>query len=106
MPTFARLREEEMERDLISERTKDALHLKIIKNERAGQIPYGWRLAEDRKRILESKKEQETIGLIRELSNNIYNYSALCRELTRQGCTPIGKQWHAQSIKNILKRAA
>ena len=29
------------ERDTISERTRDALHLKIIKNERAGQVPYG-----------------------------------------------------------------
>jgi hypothetical protein len=52
------LREEEMERDLISKRTKDALHLKIIKNERAGQIPYGWRLAEDGKKLLEIRKEQ------------------------------------------------
>src|SRR5664280_2088883 len=35
------------ERDTISERTKDALQMKIGKNERAGQIPYGWYLADD-----------------------------------------------------------
>lgn len=94
------------ERDTISERTRDALHLKIVKNERAGQVPYGWTLAEDGKTLLENQKEQRAIELVRELHAKGYNYSAICRELTGRGFQPLGKQWHAQSIKNILRKAA
>lgn len=94
------------ERDTISERTKDALQLKIVKNERAGQVPYGWRLAEDGNTLSKNEKEQTAIRLIKDLHTKGYNYSAICRELTGRGFKPLGKQWHAQSIKNILKRAA
>jgi DNA invertase Pin-like site-specific DNA recombinase len=93
------------ERDTISERTRDALQLKIVKNERAGQVPYGWTLGEDGSTLIENPEEQEAIGLIRDLRAKGYNYSAICRELTRRGYQPLGKQWHAQSVKNILKRA-
>jgi DNA invertase Pin-like site-specific DNA recombinase len=96
----------QMERDLISERTKDALAMKIIKNERAGQIPYGWVLAEDGNTLVVNVEEQKAIHLIKELHGEGYNYSAICRELTRRGYQPLGGYWYAQSIKNILKRAA
>ena len=96
----------QMERDLISERTKDALRHKISRNERAGQIPYGWALAEDGKTLVMNDEEQKTIRFIKELHEKGYNYSAICRELTRQGYQPLGGYWYAQSVKNILKRAA
>jgi DNA invertase Pin-like site-specific DNA recombinase len=96
----------QMERDLISERTKDALRHKISRNERAGQIPYGWVLAKDGKTLVMNVEEQKTILFIKELHAKGYNYSAICRELTRQGYQPLGSYWYAQSVKNILKRAA
>jgi site-specific DNA recombinase len=96
----------QMERDLISERTKDALRHKISRNERAGQIPYGWSLAEDGKNLVTNVEEQNAIRLIKNLHGEGYNYSAICRELTKQGHQPLGSYWYAQSIKNILKRAA
>ncbi len=96
----------QMERDLISERTKDALQMKIIKNERAGQIPYGWMLAEDDITLVMNDDEQKAIRLIKELHGEEYNYSAICRELNKQGHQPLGSYWYAQSIKNILKRVA
>lgn len=52
------------ERDTISERTRDALRLKIVKHERAGQVPYGLCLAEDGKALLEIEREQKVITLI------------------------------------------
>lgn len=94
------------ERDTISERTRDALQSKVARNERAGQIPYGYILGTDGNTLMENEKEQEAIRLIKELHNKGYNYSAICRELTRKGYEPNGKQWHAQSVKNIIKRAA
>jgi len=96
----------QMERDLISERTKDALRHKISRNERAGQIPYGWRLTEDGKTLVMNIEEQKTIRFIKGLRAKGYNYSAICRELTKQGHQPLGSYWYAQSVKNILKRVA
>ncbi|HQM80504.1 MAG TPA: recombinase family protein [Syntrophorhabdaceae bacterium] len=96
----------QMERDLISERTKDALQHKIDRNERAGQIPYGWTLSPDRKTLLPNPKEQKAIALIRDLHNKGYSYRAICRELDKKGHKPVGKVWHAKTIGSILKRAA
>jgi len=96
----------QMERDLNSERAKDALRHKISINERAGQIPYGWELDNDGKTLVMNVEEQKTIRFIGELHEEDYNYSAICRELNKQGHQPLGSYWYAQSVKNILKRAA
>lgn len=71
----------EMERDLIAERTKDALRHKIENNERAGQIPYGWTLAPDGKALIVKDDEQEIIQLIRDRKDVWLGYRAICREL-------------------------
>ena len=94
------------ERDTIAERTKDALRLKIVKNERAGQIPFGWRLATDKRSLIKDVEEQQAISLIGELSGKGYSLRAICRELEKKGYQPIGRRWHAKTIRSILKRAA
>jgi site-specific DNA recombinase len=94
------------ERDTTAERTKDALRLKILKHERAGQIPYGWRLAEDGKTLLKNDEEQGVISLVRNSSTKGHSLREICRELAREGYRPIGKQWHPKTISSILKRAA
>lgn len=94
------------ERDTISERTRDALQHKIKKNERAGQIPYGWMLREDGKTLVENPKEQKAISLIRDLHNKGYSFRAICRELEVKQHQPIGHKWHPQTISNILRKAA
>jgi site-specific DNA recombinase len=94
------------ERDTISERTRDALRMKVSRGQRAGQVPYGYSLAPDGNTLIENDREQDAIRLIKSLSEKGYNLSAICRELTEQGYKPLGSRWHAQSIKNILRRAA
>jgi DNA invertase Pin-like site-specific DNA recombinase len=94
------------ERDTISERTRDALHLKIVKNERAGQVPYGWALGEDGKTLIRNEREQKAISLILELNGKGYSHRAICRELEREGYQPVGKKWHHQTIQNILRKVA
>jgi DNA invertase Pin-like site-specific DNA recombinase len=94
------------ERDTISERTRDALHLKIVKNERAGQVPYGWRLAENKRTLLADPKEQEAISLIKDLYAQGYSLREICRDLEGNGYEPVGRKWHPQTIKNILRKAA
>lgn len=96
----------QMERDLISERTKDALQHKISKNERAGQVPYGWTLSQDGRTLIPNKKEQKAIALIRDLHKKGYSYRAICRELEARRHEPIGAKWHHQTIKNILGKVA
>ncbi|MFO0754323.1 MAG: recombinase family protein [Thermodesulfovibrionales bacterium] len=93
----------QMERDLISERTRDALQHKISNNERAGQVPYGWKLAEDGNTLLPVPEEQEVIAAIKKLHGRGMGYRAICRELEAIGN---GRKWHPQTVKNILKRAA
>ena len=80
-----------MERDQISERTKDALQMKIANNERAGQIPFGYRLAEDGNTLLPVPEEQKVIVAIKELNSQGMGYRAICRKLEIIGQ---GKKWH------------
>ncbi|MBF0555019.1 MAG: recombinase family protein [Nitrospirae bacterium] len=96
----------ELEREQIGERTKSALQYKISRNERAGQIPYGWTLAEDGNTLVPNKLEQKAIGKIKRLKDKGYTLQAICDELTREGYKPMGKLWYPQTIKNILRRAA
>jgi len=96
----------QMERDLISERTKDALQMKIANNERAGQIPYGWRLSPDGYTLIEHKNEQAAIRLIKRLNDKGCSFRSICGELEREGYKPQGQYWHPQTVKNILKKAA
>ncbi len=94
------------ERDTISERTRDALQLKIRKNERAGQVPYGWRLAADGRTLVEHEKEQRAIELIKELHGQGYSLRGICKELEREGYESSGRNWHPQTVANILRKAA
>lgn len=94
----------QMERDLISERTRDALRHKIENGQRAGQIPYGYRLAEDGITLVEHSHEQGAIQVVVTMKDSGASNRAICRELTRQGYRPNGKAWHHQTIANILAR--
>lgn len=95
----------QMERDLISERTIDALQYKIKNGERAGQIPYGYILSKDNKTLIENPAEQKAIKLILELKDQGYSLIGITRELEIKGHKPRGKKWYAQSVKNILLKA-
>ena len=94
------------ERDTIAERTKDALRLKIVKNERAGQIPYGWTLAEDKKTLLKNDGEQKAVSLMRDLREKGRSLRSICQELETKGHKPVGHKWHPKTIASILSRIA
>jgi site-specific DNA recombinase len=96
----------QMERDLISERTRDALQLKIEKKERAGQVPYGYRLRQDGRSLVECEEEQRAIAVIRALHGQGFTYRGICAKLQEAGHKPLGKRWHPKTIMGILRRAA
>jgi site-specific DNA recombinase len=91
----------QMERDLISERTRDALRHKISQGQRAGQVPFGYRLGADGITLKEHKAEQKVITTMRALRDGGASYRAICRELDAK---PGGGAWHPQSVKNVLTR--
>lgn len=94
----------QMERDLISERTKDVLQMKIKNNERAGQIPFGWTLDQTSNKLIENTKEQKIIKIIKTLNNKKLSLRKICYELETLKINPNGKKWYPQTIKNILNR--
>lgn len=97
----------EYERDLISERTKNALaHKKANGYRVSGEIPFGYDLT-DGGRLTENPHEQEAISLISSLREKGYTLRAICGELTERGYeTKTGAKWYPQTVSMILKRVA
>lgn len=84
----------ELERDMISERTKDIMQMKKNKNELVGAIPYGKRLIENTNILENDPEEQQTIQIARDLRRQIkivngkekpMSYADICKELVKLG---------------------
>jgi site-specific DNA recombinase len=98
----------EFERDLISERTKTALHHKRTKGERIGQIPFGSRLDDAGQTLVADPSEVETIATMSRLSNEGKSPRFIARHLNREGVPTKngGAHWCHSSVSKILKREA
>jgi DNA invertase Pin-like site-specific DNA recombinase len=92
----------EFERDLIGERTSAALQYKIDKGERAGQIPYGAKLARDGIRLLPNPAERKAIDQIKRLRTRGLSLRAIAEALSKTKHKPRGRQWYGQTVANIL----
>jgi len=96
----------EFERDLVSERTAAALAHKAHRGERIGEVPYGWRLADDGTALVPVDWEQATIREIKAMREQARSYRAIAEELTRRH-VPTKKgnaRWTHQAVASILKR--
>jgi site-specific DNA recombinase len=96
------------EREVIAERTSDALQFKKSKGERVGAVPFGYDLADDDVNLIPNNKEQEVILLIQRLRAEKYSLRDIAEELTRQGiATKEGNNsWGHQAVAKILARKA
>lgn len=97
----------ELERGMIRERTRSALAVKRTRGERISRhTPFGWDFGPDGI-LIENAKEQEVIGLIRQLRQEQKSYRDIA-ELLNADATPSkrGKRWIHTTIKGILCRAA
>jgi DNA invertase Pin-like site-specific DNA recombinase len=93
----------EFERDQVSERTSAALQHKKAKGERTGSIPYGFKLAMDKIKLIKDKAEQAMIALCKELKQQGLSLRKIAAKLLEQGFkNRIGNAFNAQTIKNIL----
>lgn len=95
----------EMERALVAERTAAVLAHKRSQNERlGGDVPYGYRLAEDRIHLEPDPDEQAVIARIRELRATRLSIEKICWHLNATGVPARGKKWHKPTVWKILRR--
>lgn len=93
----------ELERGLISERTRDALTHKRDRGEVYGPVPLGYRRDGDRLNADES--EQRAVTLIRSLRQSGAPMRRIAAELTTQGIpTKRGGAWASATVKRVLDR--
>ena len=94
----------EMERNLISERTKLALAYKRERRKVYGAVPYGFRReGED---LVPVPEELEVIRLMLHLRKQGLSYQEIANELCARGIpTKNGGRWQKAGVYKILKRA-
>jgi DNA invertase Pin-like site-specific DNA recombinase len=94
------------EREVISERTRDALQAKIAKGERCGKVRFGFDLDDDGKTLVENHREQEAIRLMKQWRAQGKSYRELVRLVEELGIETKegGRIWLPMTIRRILCR--
>ena len=90
------------ERALIRTRTSVALRALRAKGQRAGEVPLGYRLAEDGKALLQDASELEAIAQAQELRAEGLSYRRIAAEMERRGLRPRGSRWHAMTVSRMM----
>ena len=94
------------EREVIGERTREALASKKARKERTGNIPFGYEITNDGVHLVENSAEQRIITVIRKLRNAGHSLRAVADELNRRGfMTRRGSQWRHQYVAGVEKAA-
>jgi site-specific DNA recombinase len=97
----------ELERNLIRERCNEGRKVRRAEGKRIGEIPYGWKLAEDGKSLIDAPEEQRALELIRSMKNDGYTLRDIASELNGRGCSAKkGGEWTHGQVQSILRRAA
>ena len=96
------------ERDLIRARTKAALAAKRKAGQRTGEVPFGYRLAEDGVNLIPVPAEQEVIGKIaacRESGMSLREIAATLNEAA-VATKKAGRQWQSETVRRVIRRQA
>lgn len=95
----------EFERHVISERTKAALKVKKDKNERVGYIPFGLKVDEDGKKLIENKEEQIILKKIKALIKKGLSIRETAAVMNSQNLFNRGSsKWNHTSMHRIITR--
>ena len=92
------------EREAIGERTATALAHKKARGERVGQIPFGYRLADDGVHLEEHPREQRAITLITRLRANGVSLRAIVAHMNEAGVPARGERWHLSTVRRLTNR--
>jgi DNA invertase Pin-like site-specific DNA recombinase len=97
----------EYERALIRGRTRAALAAKKARGERAGEVPFGCRLADDGRTLEADAGEAAVVDAVRELRAAGLSIRGIAAELDRRGFrSRAGKPLAPTQVARILERAA
>lgn len=97
----------EFERDVLAERTRNALgHMRRQNKRISGPIPYGYTLARDGETLLPVATEQEVIERILRDRAEGKTIGAIASRLNGEGVPTKnpGKTWHGSTVASILNR--
>lgn len=96
------------EREVIGERTRDALAAKIARGERVGKVRFGQDLAADGKGLIPNEREQAAIRLMEGWKAEGKSLRAMCRLLEEMGIETKegGAIWLPMTVRRILAREA
>jgi site-specific DNA recombinase len=93
------------EREIIAERTAEALQGKIRRGERCGRVRFGYDLADDGKTLILNEHEQAAIAQMRAWRAQGMTYDQLAKMLAEYGIdTKTGRIWHPSTVRQILVR--
>ncbi len=92
------------EREAISERTKDALRHKRCRQERVGNIGYGFRLCGDGRHVETEPAEQAVLAQISQLRGAGHSLRRIASELNGHGYrTRRGSPWRMEYVRRLLR---
>ena len=94
------------EREVIGERTRDAMRHKKAIGQRVGTIQFGFRLADNGIHLVEDPAEQAIIAVIRDLRESGLTLRRIAEELNQRGyLTRSGSIWRHEYVAGVLKAA-
>ena len=84
--------------------TTAALRAKRQRGERAGAIPYGFRVKKDGKTLIPNPRERKIIGLMLECREAGFSLRDIAAELNRKGFTTrAGQPWRFEYVRSALR---
>lgn len=100
----------ELEKNLISERTKEALQQIKLEGGVLGTAAYGYTHSDElddsgRKKLVPNMRELDTVYRCKSLRDSGLSYQQIANILNNEGIpTKQGKTWYASSVRNCCKR--
>ena len=91
------------ERDIISERTKDAMAFQKKNRKLIGAVPYGYDLAEDGKTLLENPVEQTVLTGMKKMRNQGLSFNKIAIDLNEKEIpSKKGGKWYPKTVRAII----
>lgn len=92
----------ELERDLIAQRTAEALSALRAQKRVYGRLPFGW--DSENGLLVENADEQRVLSRVRRLRLKEASYRAIALKLNAQGVpAKRGGPWHAMTVRSVLR---
>ncbi len=95
----------QMERELIAERTRNAMAFKREQLQPTSHVPLGFRANGSRHRMMPAPEELEVVRQILDLWRKGHSYRSIARQLDTDGVpAKHGGRWHAMTVKRVVER--